>query len=224
MKLKVKVCGMRQVANLEGLEQLAVDFVGLIFYDKSPRFVEAKGFKKSRLKTPFRRKAYVKDKIEKVGVFVNAALEDVLAKVKAYQLDYVQLHGQENVFYCRALKKAGVKIIKAFSVDKNFSFTLTEVFQYDCDFFLFDTKGENPGGNGVSFDWNILQKYKGSTPFFLSGGIQPNMVEEIRALNLPQLYAVDLNSGFEIKPGFKDISILSDFIYQLQKPSPRATY
>ena len=224
MSIKVKVCGMRESMNLAGLQQLKVDYVGLIFYKKSPRFVEAKGMNPTALQKPLFRHGYLGTKIEKVGVFVNASLEEILDKVKTYHLDYVQLHGKENLFYCRKLQKAGVRIIKAFSVDEKFSFTQAQAYQYDCDYFLFDTKGKKPGGNGYTFDWKILEHYHGKTPFFLSGGIQPGMAEAIRALQHPQLFAVDLNSGFEIQPGFKDVDLLATFINALQRPAARAEY
>ena len=203
---------MREKYNINGLRQLPVDFVGLIFYEKSPRFVEGQGEDVSFLKKEIQRFGSSNEFIKKVGVFVDAETDYVFAKVKEYGLDYVQLHGNENIFYCEELKKAGIRIIKTFAVDKNFSFTNTEAFQYYCDFFLFDTKGEKPGGNGTAFDWTILDNYKGETPFFLSGGINPKMEKKIKDLKHPKLYGVDINSGFEIKPGFKDIDLIATFI------------
>jgi phosphoribosylanthranilate isomerase len=215
MNLKIKVCGMREIYNINGLRQLPVDFIGLIFYEKSPRFVEGTEEDISFLKDKLRRFSNPNESIKKVGIFVDAEKDFVLEKAKDYSLDYVQLHGTENVFYCEELKKAGLKIIKAFSVDKNFSFTNTEAFQFYCDYFLFDTKGENPGGNGVVFDWSILENYNGKTPFFLSGGIDPKMGEQINSFSHPKLFGVDLNSGFEINPGFKDVDLISKFINEI---------
>ena len=209
---------MREKYNISGLRQLPVDYMGLIFHEKSPRFLEAKDDDLSFLKEPIQRFGILQENIQKVGVFVDAEKEYVFSKVKEYGLDYVQLHGNENIFYCEELKKEGLKIIKAFAVDKNFSFTNTEAYQYSCDFFLFDTKGEKPGGNGIAFDWSVLQNYKGETPFFLSGGISPKMDEEIKALKHPKLYAIDLNSGFEIEPGFKDIDLIATFINNIKNP------
>ncbi len=209
---------MREMYNITGLRQLPVDFIGLIFSEKSPRFIEEKDSDLSFLKDAIQLFGDSNQYIRKVGVFVDAETEYVLAKTKEYSLDYVQLHGTENIFYCEELKKAGLNIIKSFSVDEHFSFTNTEAYQYYCDFFLFDTKGENPGGNGVAFDWSILNNYKGDTPFFLSGGINPKMAEQIKALQHPKLYGVDLNSGFEIEPGFKDIDLIATFINELNHP------
>ncbi len=207
---------MRETYNITGLRQLPVDFIGLIFYEKSPRFLEEKKEDPSFLKYAIQRFGDSGEYIKKVGVFVNAEKEYVLSKAKEYSLDYVQLHGSENLFYCEELKKAGLKIIKTFSVNKQFSFTNTEAYQYYCDYFLFDTKGEKPGGNGVPFDWSILENYNGQTPFFLSGGINPKMVKQIKSINHPKLYAVDLNSGFEIEHGFKDIDLIATFINDIK--------
>ena len=203
---------MRETYNITGLRQLPVDFIGLIFYEKSPRFLEEKDIDLNYLKGPIQRFENTNEYIRKVGVFVDAESSYILSKVEEYNLDYVQLHGNENIFYCEKLKKAGLKIIKAFSVDKHFSFTNTEAYQYYCDYFLFDTKGENPGGNGLAFDWSILDNYKGDTPFFLSGGINPKMDEQIKSFHHPKLFGVDLNSGFEIEPGFKDIDLVATFV------------
>lgn len=207
---------MREKYNITGLRQLPVDFIGLIFYEKSPRFLEEKDIELSFLKEAIQLFGDSNEYIKKVGVFVNAEKEYVLSKVKEYSLDYVQLHGSENIFYCEELKKTGLKIIKAFSVDNQFSFTNTEAYQYYCDFFLFDTKGENPGGNGIPFDWSVLESYKGETPFFLSGGIKPKMEKQIKSIDHPQLFGLDLNSGFEIEPGFKDIDLVSTFINDIK--------
>ena len=207
---------MRETYNITGLRQLPVDFIGLIFYEKSPRFLEEKDIDLNYLKVPIQRFENTNEYIRKVGVFVDAESNYILSKVEEYNLDYVQLHGNENIFYCEKLKKAGLKIIKAFSVDKHFSFTNTEAYQYYCDYFLFDTKGENPGGNGLAFDWSILDNYKGDTPFFLSGGINPKMDERIKSFYHPKLFGVDLNSGFEIEPGFKDIDLVATFVNSIK--------
>ena len=206
---------MRETYNINGLRQLPVDFIGLIFYEKSPRFLEVNEIDQSYLKDAIQRFGNSNEYLKKVGVFVDAVKEDVLAKAREYNLDYVQLHGSENIFYCEDLKKSGLKIIKAFQVDKHFSFTNTEAYQYYCDYFLFDTKGEKPGGNGLAFDWSILENYKGETPFFLSGGLNPKSSDQIKTLKHPKLYGVDLNSGFEIEPGFKDIDLIATFINEI---------
>ena len=204
--MKIKVCGMRDRENLEELSHLPIDYIGFIFYDQSKRFVENKieglGLEGKK----------------KVGVFVNELLNKVLEKTGDYELEAVQLHGAESPEYCNQLKRflslghTPTELIKAFSVNEAFDFAQTEEFEAHCDYFLFDTKGKLPGGNGYTFDWNLLEDYKGKTPFFLSGGINSEHVEVIKALNLEQLHAIDLNSGFEIEPAVKDISLLKKFI------------
>lgn len=217
MRLKVKVCGMRERYNIEALCQLPVDYIGLIFYEKSSRHAEADEADLDFLKTKFKTKDIIPSPIFKVGVFVDAAPEFVLEKVETYQLDYVQLHGKENVFYCKHLNEAGVKLIKAFAIDEFFSFSNLMAYEYYCDYFLFDTKGKLPGGNGVVFNWDLLKKYKGKTPFFLSGGLAPGKEDAIINFKHEQFYAIDLNSGFENKPGFKNIDLTSEFINKIRK-------
>ena len=197
---------MRESENLKALAQLPVDYIGFIFYNQSKRFVENKieGLDLEGKK--------------KVGVFVNGLLNEVMEKVGDYELDAVQLHGTESAEYCRQLKtflglgRKPSELIKAFSVDENFDFDLTKAYELHCDYFLFDTKGKLPGGNGYTFDWTLLENYHGDTPFFLSGGINAEHTETIKSLNLKRLYAIDLNSGFEIEPALKDISLLKKFI------------
>lgn len=191
---------MRDPENLQELLQLPIDYVGLIFYKKSKRFVE-----KEFPKLDFQGK-------EKVGVFVNESLEFILEKSQQYNFVTIQLHGSESSEFCQELKEKNFKIIKAFSVDDEFDFSKTKAYEAFCDYFLFDTKGKLPGGNGYTFDWKILENYKGETPFFLSGGINNTHKNILKSLEISQLHAIDLNSGFEIKPALKDISLLKKFI------------
>lgn len=213
--MKVKVCGMRELDNVKDLTGLRVDFIGYIFYEKSSRFIEkyevANELKKNLMDITNLQA------IPKVGVFVNAEIDYVLQKVKEYDLSYVQLHGQENLFYCQALKAEGIKIIKAFSVGYQFNFGQTRAYEHLCDYFLFDTKGEKPGGNGVVFDWTLLENYTGSTPFLLSGGIGPESVSALGNFNHPQWVGVDLNSRFESTPGKKEVWLLQRFIQDLRE-------
>ena len=191
---------MRDPENLQELLKLPIDYVGLIFYKKSKRFVE-----KELPKLDFKGK-------EKVGVFVNESHEYILEKSQQYNFVTIQLHGLESPGFCQELKEKNFKIIKAFSVDDEFDFSKTKKYEPFCDYFLFDTKGILPGGNGYTFDWKILKNYKGETPFFLSGGINNTHKNILKELKISQLYAVDLNSGFELEPALKDISLLKKFI------------
>ncbi len=201
--MKIKVCGMRQQGNIEELVALQPNFIGFIFYEKSPRFVG------EELNEEYIRS--IPGNIKKVGVFVNASPGFILSTVKKYDLQYAQLHGNEMPDICRSIRQKGVNVIKAFSIDEKFNFAMLNNYKSFCDLFLFDTKGANPGGNGTSFDWKLLKKYDNEKPFFLSGGISIENVEEIIALSktLP-IYGIDVNSQFETQPGVKDIAKLEE--------------
>jgi phosphoribosylanthranilate isomerase len=216
--MKVKVCGMRAPENISALLDIPIDFIGFIFYPKSARYIGKKGLDKWIGKN-----AEAFGEVKKVGVFVNAEVEEILNAVHDYQLDYIQLHGNESAEYCRELsilwqvssvRKA--RMIKAFSIDEEFDFSNTEAYAPYCSYFLFDTKGKNPGGNGITFNWSLLEAYQGVTPFLLSGGIDPDSVEEIKALNFPQLSGIDINSRFETAPAVKDIESIRTFIRQVK--------
>lgn len=203
--MKIKVCGLRLQSNIEEVVQLQPNFIGFIFSEKSPRFV---GDQLSE--------EYVKSipqNIKKVGVFVNASPGYILDTVKKYDLQYAQLHGNELPDMCRSLRQKGVNVIKAFSVDQNFNFTMLNNYKSFCDMFLFDTKGENPGGNGVPFDWSILSKYDNEKPFFLSGGIGPDNIEAVIELSKKiRIYGIDVNSLYETEPGLKDVAKLETLL------------
>lgn len=205
--LKIKVCGMRDAKNIASLNQLDVDFMGMIFYEKSPRYVNTKTTDCKLL---------VANSVKRIGVFVKEELGQVSEIAKKYNLDYVQLHGGEELAYCKQLKVKGIKIIKVFAVDEAFDFDKTIPFETVADYFLFDTKGEAHGGNGIAFDWGVLKKYKGAIPFFLGGGIGPTSIDAIKELNHPMLFSLDLNSKFEIEPGLKNIVKLKDFIQKIK--------
>ncbi len=219
--MKIKVCGMRDSDNISSLIALKPDYVGFIFYKNSKRFV-----------ADFPQNDFPKS-IKKVGVFVNEELNGLVNKVKDYQLDCIQLHGNETPEYCDKLrlsleylelpntkgslvsKPHQIKIIKAFAIDESFSFKLTEGYKMQCDYFLFDTKGKGYGGTGLKFNWDILKNYNGETPYFLSGGI---CLEDVGQLSLfikkresDHCYAIDINSRFEDSPGLKNIEKIKEF-------------
>ena len=202
--MKIKVCGMTQRENLEAVLTHKPDFVGFIFYKQSSRAID-------NTEVLLQRGGHTK----KVGVFVNEDLSEVRKLGTTYLLDYVQLHGEESPRYCYALKMSQIKVIKTFSITDPFDFYSLKEYVPFVDYFLFDTKGEKRGGSGVKFDWRILNQYAFDIPFFLSGGIAPEDVEAIQALIHPQLYAVDINSGFEIFPGIKDAASIAIFIKKL---------
>lgn len=210
--MKIKVCGMMVSENIEEVAALQPDYLGFIFYENSPR-----NFNKE-IPT-------IASIIKKTGVFVNSSVEFIVEKVRKYDFTAVQLHGGESPRFCSSLRYAlpETEIIKVFSVRDKFDFDILKNYEASVDFFLFDTKGKNKGGNGYAFDWKILQNYPSKTPFFLSGGIGPEDLSKIE--NFKQhlqesgkanlLYAVDLNSKFETEPGVKDVERLKIFRQQL---------
>ena len=179
----LKICGLKDPENIKQVAALKPDFMGFIFYDKSKRFVG------EDFVMPL-----ISPEIKKVGVFVNANASYIVDKIDEYKLDLIQLHGDEKPEFCEVLNHI-VPIIKAFAVDETFDLKKTEPYKKKCSYFLFDTKTKEYGGSGKQFDWNLLEKYDNSVPFFLSGGI----------------YAVDVNSKFESNPGVKDVKMISDF-------------
>lgn len=199
---------MRNSDNIKELAKLNPDFIGLIFYPKSKRFVEDKYANQVLSSIP--------EDIMKVGVFVNEVQAEVVRKVSLFKLDIVQLHGNESATYCADFKNLGIPVIKAFGVDEAFDFKSAEKYEGICDYFLFDTKTSLHGGSGKKYDWGLLNNYSGSIPFFLSGGIELNDVKQILSLNHPAFRAVDVNSGFEIEHGLKDIDQLNRFFNELK--------
>ena len=206
--IKIKVCGMREPDNIRNLIQLSPDFIGFIFYPESKRYV-GEDFPVTAINS-------VPSGIKKVGVFVNELLEHVVKKYNKYNLDYVQLHGKEQVEYCRELMTINIKVIKAFGIDGSFDMTQTEKYSDSCNYFLFDTKSAQYGGTGRKFNWNHLTRIPDNKPFFLSGGIGPEDIDEIKKLNIPELFAIDINSRFEQSPGLKDITMLQKFITEFK--------
>lgn len=195
--MRIKVCGMREPENLLQLLELQPDYVGLIFHETSPRFV-GENLDPELVRT-------LPKSVKKVGVFVNASIDQIVKTVKRYGLDYAQLHGDETPDFCRNLQFKGVNIIKAFAIDVDFNFTKLNNFKPHCDFFLFDAKGLSRGGNGQTFDWSLLNRYDNEKPFFLAGGIGLDNAEQAAELTGLKLHALDVNSRFETAPGVKDL-------------------
>ncbi|MDP5168865.1 MAG: phosphoribosylanthranilate isomerase [Bacteroidia bacterium] len=205
---KIKVCGLREPENIDDVLSLSPDYIGFIFYPKSSRHIGGK------LPTFYARQL---DEAKKVGVFVDEVLREIKEFVHLFGLDVVQLHGKENPAFCAKVGDLGVEVIKVFSVGESFDFDQLTPYREVVDFFLFDTKGELPGGNGTAFDWTILEKYDGKVPYFLSGGIGAADGASLAALDLPGLYGVDVNSKFEIKPGLKDVKKLNTFFQEIRE-------
>lgn len=197
----IKVCGMRGAENIRAVEVLGIDVMGFIFWKPSSRYVGAKP-------------SYLPENCRRAGVFVDASVEDILAAVENFRLDVLQLHGHETPDAIAALKERipGVDIVKSLAVAGPEDLARTTAYEGVCDYFLFDTKGRLPGGNGSQFDWSVLRRYKGRLPFLLSGGIGPEDAQRIREFSVPGCIGIDLNSRFETAPGLKDVAALKTFI------------
>ena len=265
--LKIKICGMKYSENIQEVASLQPDYLGFIFYPKSPRNFEGEIPK-------------ISNQIKKAGVFVDAEIDFVLEKVEKYNFKAVQLHGNESVEYCRELKTRlynfcqtersrsqknkphrfqkpvrfedninnqeaennrnienddfrqakrsrspeGVEVFKVFGVKDTFDFSVLKSYEEVVDYFLFDTKGKEKGGNGYTFDWSVLKEYNSKTQIILSGGIgidELNKIEQILKTDLP-IYALDLNSKFETEPGKKDIKMLKEFLGKVKVFSPQS--
>lgn len=208
--MKVKVCGMKHPENIQALAKLDIDYMGFIFYEKSPRFAE------TAVELP--------ERIQKVGVFVNDTVEQILEKVEEFQLNVIQLHGDETPAFCeelnQALAKAGhaeVKLWKVFSIKSPSDFEVIEDYSFYVHGYLLDTKGQYRGGNGEKFDWQLLQQQDFSKPVMLSGGIALQDAEQVSELfKKGWIAGVDVNSGFEDEPGFKNITLVNEFLQNLR--------
>ncbi len=224
--LKIKICGMKNPKNIREAAALHPDYLGFIFYEKSPRNFQGE--------IP-----EIDPNIKKTGVFVNAPVNFIIAKVEKYKFQAIQLHGNETPEFCAELKAAlnetksyknpdSTEIIKVFSIKDEFDFNRLNTFEGKVDYFLFDSKGKNKGGNGITFNWEVLKDYPSSTPFFLSGGIGLEEVEQIAEFQTylkkigkeKLLVAIDVNSRFEIEPGVKNIEHLALFKKNLKFQLP----
>lgn len=201
----IKVCGMRDAQNIREVEALGVDMMGFIFYEPSKRNVT---------EVP----AYL-PACDRVGVFVNAPIEDIVERVKQYGFSFVQLHGDETPADVLRLRKAlndahveGVRIARSVAVTSRSQVMKAQIWDGYVDGILFETPTSGYGGSGVSFDWSLLSSYHGKTPFFLSGGIGPQSLDELYEFEHEQWLGIDLNSKFETEPAMKDVEKLKNFI------------
>ena len=205
---------MKYQDNMNQVAELQPDYLGFIFYDGSSRFFDGQMPQLSK-------------EINKVGVFVNASLQYIIEKIEKFDLQAVQLHGKESPAFCEKLKKqckadqskVAIKIIKVFSIKDEFNFDVLRPYEAVCDYFLFDTKGKLPGGNGYTFDWKVLKDYPSTKPYFLSGGIGLNEMTDVmsflRKKESKYCHAIDINSRFEKEPGLKDIALIKEFKEQI---------
>ncbi|WP_072881396.1 phosphoribosylanthranilate isomerase [Salegentibacter echinorum] len=206
-ELKLKICGMKEADNILEVAELQPDYMGFIFYDKTPRNFDAE-------------MPQIPSAVKKTGVFVNAKIDDILKKIRKYDLKALQLHGNESPEFCGELnillREVKIELIKVFSIGEDFDFKDIKAYEAVVDYFLFDTKGKNKGGNGTVFNWEILKEYPSEKPFFLSGGIGLEQLSAVKELQEhfrakgkeDVLYAIDVNSKFEDKPGLKNVGKL----------------
>lgn len=218
-KWQVKVCGMRVPEQIQALVTLPVDWMGIILVPESPRFAG----KEKKLGDWLLNHQDLFGRIKKTGVFVNEPLENVLHAVQDYGLDAVQLHGDESAAYCRELltlcevaRLPKPVLLKAIGIAKSSDLPLpADPLQEIIDYWLFDTKGPARGGNGIRFDWSVLENYRDGKPFFLSGGIGPESIEALLGFNHPLMHGIDINSRFETEAGIKDITLIQSFLEEL---------
>lgn len=232
--MKVKVCGMRNGENIRQVAALGVDYIGMVFWDKSPRNVtmipthagiipdrvalhhSSSEIQPAGSETTCRRP-------QRVGVFVDEMPQSIITRVVSYKLDVVQLHGQESPTLIRNLRatldpdlRPGIQIWKAISISSADDIARYKDYEDSVDAFVFDTKCTSVGGSGQQFDWSILDSYDGSLPFMLSGGIGPDDAERVKAFHHPRLMGIDLNSRFETAPAQKDVAALQRFLEMLR--------
>ncbi|HAA14590.1 MAG TPA: N-(5'-phosphoribosyl)anthranilate isomerase [Cytophagales bacterium] len=212
--MKIKVCGMREPDNVANVATLQPDYLGFIFAENSPRYVPED--MDIALADP--------DIPQRVGVFVNADFDTIQKKVRDYGLQVIQLHGDETPTLAKALRAHGLKVWKVFGVGKEgFDFSRLEPFLPVVDAFLFDTKGISRGGNGVAFDWGILEDYPYKKPFLLSGGVDLDNVNELPRLKDLPLLGIDVNSKFELEPAYKDVDMLAVLFEKVKGKNWRIT-
>ncbi len=208
--MKIKVCGITDADQMKELDAMGVDYAGMIFYDKSPRYV----LPMLRSKTLLAQQLL----LQKVGVFVNETENNILDQVENYELNLVQLHGKETPELCRSLGRK-VPVIKVFSVNnetRNIDWMVAP-YKQACNYFLFDYAAKDLyGGSGKQFEWKMLNDAVIGKEFFLSGGIAPGDADLLKAFSHPFFYGVDINSKFEISPGVKNLSLVREFVQAIK--------
>ena len=224
----IKVCGMREPENIRAVEELGVDMIGFIFVPQSKRYVRMISSNAGILpdyadERQNETSAAGKNAPLRVGVFVDDMPQNIITRIYNYNLDYVQLHGDESAVMIDNLRRSvdpdihkGLKIIKAISVASENDVKRWREYEGHADMLLFDTKGDEAGGNGRHFDWELLNAYDGNIPFLLSGGIDIDDALEIRKINNPMFAGVDINSRFETEPAVKDVEKIRNFIRLLK--------
>ena len=231
----IKVCGMRETENIREVAELGIDMMGFIFWRESPRFVKMisaqagiiPDYSEERLrkmrKSP-EPTAPIVSRPKRVGVFVDEMPQSIVTRVYNYELDFVQLHGNESAVMIENLKRTlipdiapDIKIIKALSIREKDDVKRWREYEGVADMLLFDTKCKTVGGSGEQFDWSVIEAYDGNIPFLLSGGIGPDDAECVLSFRHPQFAGIDLNSRFEISPALKNVDLLKTFIQTIRQ-------
>lgn len=221
----IKVCGMRDADNIRAVTELDIDWLGFIFWQKSPRYVQQISSRAGIIPdySSLDGRKFSNERLKRVGVFVDDMPQNIVTRVYNYQLDIVQLHGSESPVMIENLRRTldpdirpDIKIMKALSIETPSDLQQYKAYESVVDYFLFDTKTQLVGGSGTQFDWSILSQYAGRIPFLLSGGIGPDDVERIKSFHHDQFLGIDLNSKFETEPGVKDVPCLKAFLSQLR--------
>lgn len=216
---------MREGNNINDVAALGVDIIGMIFWARSPRYVSMRPVGAGIIPDM----AYSDQKtsnegVKKCGIFVDEMPQNIITRIYNYDLDYIQLHGNESPTMIRNLRKSlvpdivpDIKIIKALSIREKDDVKRWRLYDGIVDYLLFDTKCVSVGGSGTQFDWDVLQEYDGNIPFFLSGGIGPEDVENVRSFSHPKCVGIDLNSKFEVEPGLKNVDMIRTFLNELKQ-------
>ena len=208
--MKIKVCGLKYPNNIEAVSALAPDYMGFIFYGRSSRFIDDLQIEALN---------NLPASIVNTAVFVDESAETINALIEKYNFNAIQLHGDESPDFCNSFRNK-LKVIKAFGLNDDFNFDNLNSYVNKVDLFLFDTKTDIHGGSGKTFDWSALEKYKLDIPFFLSGGLSLDNLEEIKKISHPQFYGLDLNSKFEVSPGNKNIKQLEKAFDIIKQSKP----
>ena len=231
----VKVCGMREPENIRDVAALGVDWIGFIFYPKSPRYVSqirsragiipdySVFMKHEELSSKELSSKELMRKVKRVGVFVDDMPQNIVTRAVNYELDIIQLHGSESVIMIDNLRstlapsiRKGIKFMKALSISTAEDILRYKEYEGHVDYFIFDTQTPLVGGSGNHFDWNMLDAYDGNTPFILSGGVGPDDAERVLSIRHPMFAGIDLNSQFETAPAVKNVDALKAFLAKIR--------
>ncbi len=213
---------MRDADNIREVKALDIDWMGFIFWQDSPRYVQQIS-SRAGIIPDYSSLQELETLPKRVGVFVDDMPQNIVTRVVNYELDIVQLHGSESPVMIDNLRRTldpdihpGIQIMKALSIASEEDLKRYQDYVGHVDYFLFDTKTPLVGGSGKQFDWSILEAYDGDVPFLLSGGIGPDDVARVKAFHHPKMLGIDLNSRFETAPAVKDVEQLRSFVNELR--------